>query len=237
MRKYFKPLMIVAAMTTSVSALAIQKDITVNASVDSQLDMTQADNTPLPASIDMQYLPGRGLESYRLNTKVWSNSATSNVKVRLVSAAKLANADGAETIPMTVKLGDKTLSTADVEYTGTELFPGSIENGSAVLPLTISQTTKGILKNRSVQRRCQPDADAGDDHGRRCVTPQHLRNNVRGCPPSDVRIDVEARSWRFIEILSSLLLCYPLPSNSPAPGWPSHQVLKIWQRRSACGQR
>ena len=99
MRKYFKPLMIVAAMTTSVSALAIQKDITVNASVDSQLDMTQADNTPLPASIDMQYLPGRGLESYRLNTKVWSNSATSNVKVRLVSAAKLANADGAETIP------------------------------------------------------------------------------------------------------------------------------------------
>jgi hypothetical protein len=65
MRKYFKPLMIVAAMTTSVSALAIQKDITVNASVDSQLDMTQADNTPLPASIDMQYLPGRGLESYR----------------------------------------------------------------------------------------------------------------------------------------------------------------------------
>jgi fructoselysine-6-P-deglycase FrlB-like protein len=76
---------------------------------------------------------------------VWSNSATSNVKVRLVSAAKLANADGAETIPMTVKLGDKTLSTADVEYRY-RTVPGSIENGSAVLPLTISQTTKGILK-------------------------------------------------------------------------------------------
>ena len=119
MRNYIKPLMIVAAMASSFSALAIQKDITVNASVDSQLDMTQADNTPLPASIDMQYLPGRGLESYRLNTKVWSNSATSNVKVRLVSAAKLTNMDG---------------------------DPGSIENGSAVLPLTISQTTKGILK-------------------------------------------------------------------------------------------
>ena len=181
MRKYFKPLMIVAAMTTSVSALAIQKDITVNASVDSQLDMTQADNTPLPASIDMQYLPGRGLESYRLNTKVWSNSATSNVKVRLVSAAKLANADGAETIPMTVKLGDKTLSTADVEYTGTELFPGS----TAADHFPDHQRHS---ENRSVQRRCQPDADAGDDHGRRCVTPQHLRNNVRGCPPSDVRM-------------------------------------------------
>ena len=146
MRNYIKPLMIVAAMASSFSALAIQKDITVNASVDSQLDMTQADNTPLPASIDMQYLPGRGLESYRLNTKVWSNSPTSNVKVRLETAAKHTNKDGDETLPMTVILGDKTLSTTDAEFTGTELFPGSIENGSAVLPLTISQTTKGILK-------------------------------------------------------------------------------------------
>lgn len=187
MRKYFKPLMIVAAMTTSVSALAIQKDITVNASVDSQLDMTQADNTPLPASIDMQYLPGRGLESYRLNTKVWSNSATSNVKVRLVSAAKLANADGAETIPMTVKLGDKTLSTADVEYTGTELFGKHRKRFSGTSADHFPDHQRHS-ENRSVQRRCQPDADAGDYHGRRCVTPQHLRNNVRGCPPSDVRM-------------------------------------------------
>ena len=146
MKKLIKPLLIVAAMSTAFSALAIQKDITVNASVDSQLDMTQADNTPLPASIDMQYLPGRGLESYRINTKVWSNSATSNVKVRLVSAASLSNTDGDQTVPMTVKLGEKTLNTTDAEFTGTELFPGSIENGSAVLPLTISQTTKGVLK-------------------------------------------------------------------------------------------
>lgn len=71
----------------------------------------------------MQYLPGRGLESYRLNTKVWSNSATSNVKVRLVSAAKLTNTDGDQIVPMTVILGDKTLSTTDAEFTGTELFP------------------------------------------------------------------------------------------------------------------
>ncbi|HDC4265873.1 TPA: fimbrial protein, partial [Enterobacter cloacae] len=94
MRKLIKPLMIVAAMTASMNAMAVQKDITVNASVDSQLDMTQADNTPLPPSIDMQYLPGSGLVSYRLNTKIWSNSATSNVKVRLLSAAKLTNTDG-----------------------------------------------------------------------------------------------------------------------------------------------
>ncbi len=60
MHKFIKPLMIVASMTASLNAMAIQKDITINASVDSQLDMTQADNTPLPSSIDMQYLPGSG---------------------------------------------------------------------------------------------------------------------------------------------------------------------------------
>ncbi|MBN5310970.1 fimbrial protein [Serratia marcescens] len=146
MRHYIKPLLIATALATSFSSLAIQKDITVNASVDSQLDMTQADNTPLPASIDMQYVPGRGLESYRLNTKVWSNSATSNVKVRLVSAARLTNADGDQNIPLTVQLGEKALTTTDAEFTGAELFPGTVENGSAVLPLIISQTTKGILK-------------------------------------------------------------------------------------------
>ncbi len=85
--------------------------------------------------------------SYRLNTKIWSNSATSNVKVRLVSAAKLTNTDGNQNIPMTVILGDKTLNTTDTVFTGTELFPGTAENGSAVLPLTLSQTTKGMLKS------------------------------------------------------------------------------------------
>ncbi|MGR7639767.1 CS1 type fimbrial major subunit [Klebsiella aerogenes] len=102
----------------------------------------------LPALYPLRYLVDH-LEYRSLSTqstKIWSNSATSNVKVRLVSAANLTNEDGAETVPMTVKLGDKTLNTTDAEFTGSELFPGSVENGSAVLPLTISQTTKGILK-------------------------------------------------------------------------------------------
>ena len=74
MRNYIKPLMIVAAMASSFSALAIQKDITVNASVDSQLDMTQADNTPLPASIDMQYLPpamSKCASLAQLSSQIW----------------------------------------------------------------------------------------------------------------------------------------------------------------------
>lgn len=146
MRKFIKPLMIAAALAASFSTVAVQKDITVNANVDAELDMTQADNTPLPASVDMQYLPGQGLQPYKLNTKIWSNDIAKDVQVRLVSAAQLANEAGTKQVPLTVVLGDKTLSTADTTYAAADLFPGTLENGSQILPLTFSQTTKGVLE-------------------------------------------------------------------------------------------
>lgn len=56
------------------------KDITVTANVDAALDMTQTDNTALPKAVEMQYLPGQGLQSYQLMTKIWSNDVTKDVK-------------------------------------------------------------------------------------------------------------------------------------------------------------
>ncbi|HDC4262710.1 TPA: fimbrial protein, partial [Enterobacter cloacae] len=38
-------------------------------------------------------------------------------------------------------------NTTDAVFTGAELFPSTTANGSAVLPLIISQTTKGVLKS------------------------------------------------------------------------------------------
>ncbi|WP_421081517.1 CS1 type fimbrial major subunit, partial [Serratia fonticola] len=73
MKKFIKPLLIVSTMAAVFSVQAVQKDITVNANVDATIDMTQPDNTGLPSSIDMQYLPGKGLTPFNLNTKVWSN--------------------------------------------------------------------------------------------------------------------------------------------------------------------
>lgn len=61
------------------------KDITVTANVDAALDMTQTDNTALPKAVEMQYLPGQGLQSYQLMTKIWSNDVTKDVKMQLVS--------------------------------------------------------------------------------------------------------------------------------------------------------
>ena len=86
MKKVFAKSLLVAAMfSVAGSALAVQKDITVTANVDAALDMTQTDNTALPKAVEMQYLPGQGLQSYQLMTKIWSNDVTKNVKMQLVS--------------------------------------------------------------------------------------------------------------------------------------------------------
>ncbi|WP_262232272.1 fimbrial protein, partial [Escherichia coli] len=86
MKKVFVKSLLVAAMfSVAGSALAVQKDITVTANVDAALDMTQTDNSALPKAVEMQYLPGQGLQSYQLMTKIWSNDVTKDVKMQLVS--------------------------------------------------------------------------------------------------------------------------------------------------------
>ncbi|CAI0838183.1 fimbrial protein [Serratia sp. JSRIV001] len=145
MKKLIKPLLVVSIMATAFSSQAIRKDITVNANVDTTIDMTQPDNTALPSSIDMQYLPGKGLSPFKLNTKVWSNSATAGVNIRLVSAATLADVNGENKIPLTVTLGDKVLTTADQMLDAATLFPVGIDNGSEVLPLRFAQATQNVV--------------------------------------------------------------------------------------------
>ncbi|WP_100034936.1 CS1 type fimbrial major subunit [Escherichia coli] len=79
MKKVFAKSLLVAAMfSVAGSALAVQKDITVTANVDAALDMTQTDNTALPKAVEMQYLPGQGLQSYQLMTKIFASDALTN---------------------------------------------------------------------------------------------------------------------------------------------------------------
>lgn len=146
MKKLLKPLLIVSIMATAFATHAVQKDITVNANVDASLDITQSDNTALPSSIDMQYLPGKGLTPFNLNTKVWSNSETSGVNIRLAKLASLMDVNGAKNIPLTVSLGGTVLTATNQTLAAATLFPAGITNGSDVLPLRLSQTTQGVLE-------------------------------------------------------------------------------------------
>ncbi|MGL5385855.1 MAG: CS1 type fimbrial major subunit [Enterobacterales bacterium] len=149
MKKLIKPLLIVSTLAAAFAVQAVQKDITVNANVDATIDLTQADNSALPSSITMQYLPGKGLSPFNLNTKIWSNSPTAAVNIRLVKAATLTDVNGSETIPLSVSLGGKALTTANQALTAADLFPAGITNGSDVLPLRFSQTTQGVIKTGS----------------------------------------------------------------------------------------
>lgn len=145
MKKLIKPLLIVSTLAAAFAVQAVQKDITVNANVDATIDVTQADNSPLPSSITMQYLPGKGLSPLNLNTKIWSNSPTAGVNIRLVKAATLADVNGTKTIPLTVSLGGNVLTTTNQTLTAAVLFPAGTANGSDVLPLHLAQTTQSVL--------------------------------------------------------------------------------------------
>ena len=115
MKKVFAKSLLVAAMfSVAGSALAVQKDITVTANVDAALDMTQTDNTALPKAVEMQYLPGQGLQSYQLMTKIWSNDVTKDVKMQLVSPAQLVQSlDASKIVPLTVTWGGEEIKAGD----------------------------------------------------------------------------------------------------------------------------
>ncbi|EGD4798073.1 hypothetical protein DUN34_08340 [Escherichia coli] len=154
MKKVFAKSLLVAAMfSVAGSALAVQKDITVTANVDAALDMTQTDNTALPKAVEMQYLPGQGLQSYQLMTKIWSNDVTKDVKMQLVSPAQLVQSlDASKIVPLTVTWGGEEIKAdAATTFTATKIFASdALTNGSLAKNLMFAQTTKGVLETGTV---------------------------------------------------------------------------------------
>ncbi|MCZ5841145.1 CS1 type fimbrial major subunit, partial [Escherichia coli] len=61
-------------------------------------------------AVEMQYLPGQGLQSYQLMTKIWSNDVTKDVKIQLVSPAQLVQSlDASKIVPLTVTWGGEEI--------------------------------------------------------------------------------------------------------------------------------
>ena len=132
---------IAAAAMMSMSAYAVQKDITVTANIDSTLEVLSADGSALPKTMQMQYLPGSGLQAAEVNTKIFTNDKAKDLQIRLAAAPSLKNqtSPGAKEIPLKVKLGAAALSTTATTLKASELFPGELAQGSNVLPLSIAQ--------------------------------------------------------------------------------------------------
>lgn len=144
---------IAAAALMAMSTHAVEKNITVTANVDATLELLSADGSALPTTMQMQYLPGVGLQPAVVSTKIFTNDKAKNVEVRLASSPSLTNQTNpsADAAPLTVKLGDETLATTVKTLQAAEIFLGDVKDGSIVLPLSIAQSTPGVLLTGSYQ--------------------------------------------------------------------------------------
>ncbi|VWC47143.1 cable pilus major pilin CblA [Burkholderia lata] len=136
---------IAAAALFSMSAFAVQKDITVTANVDPTLEILTADGSALPSSVAMSYMPGKGLQTKEVMTKIFSNDKTKDLQVRLATDAVMTNvtSPGATSIPLSVKLGNDVITTEATTVKAATIFLGDLSQGSSALPLSISQKTPG----------------------------------------------------------------------------------------------
>lgn len=145
MKNNLKTVIGTAALMAAFSASAIQRDITVTADIDTTVDVTLADGSALPASVAMQYLPGKGLSAYKQNIKFWSNAVDKNLNISLASSPSLTDSTGGNAIPLSVSVNGTALTTTAATLTYASLFPSGITNGSSIVPLVISQTTPAVV--------------------------------------------------------------------------------------------
>lgn len=145
MKSNFKLALSAAALIAAFSASAAQRDITVTADIDSTVDVTLADGSPLPASVAMQYLPGKGLGAYKENVKFWSNVEKKDLNISLASSPSLTDETGGNAIPLSVTVNGTAVTTTASTLTFASLFPSGIDNGSSTMPLVISQATPGKI--------------------------------------------------------------------------------------------
>lgn len=145
MKSNFKIALAAAALVTAFGANAVQRDITVTANIDPTVDVTRADGSALPAAVEMQYLPGKGLQAYKEQIKLWSNTADRALNVSLVSEPSLTDAAGANAIPLSVSVNGKALTTTATSFDYATTFPSGVTNGSSAMPLVIAQKTPGVI--------------------------------------------------------------------------------------------
>ena len=111
-----KKVKIIAGLLAVAGALstahAVDKLITVTASIDPSLDLTQADGSALPSTVAMSYNPSAGLQDYTIQTRLYKTDTTNNVTMSLSTQPVLTSLnDASKTIPLTVKYNGKEVTT------------------------------------------------------------------------------------------------------------------------------
>lgn len=148
-----KAALVLALASASMSAHAVQADITVWADVDPTLSLLKSDGTPLSDVVELSYRPGTaataGLTPWTERVRVFSNDIAKDITVSLGSdAALLPESTGgtAAKVDLTVSLNGIELGTAGKDFTAATLYPGSdMPGASKAMDLRIEQKTPGII--------------------------------------------------------------------------------------------
>jgi len=144
--KFVLPFVLVASNLLAVGAQAAETNITVTASVDSTLSLTQADGTAIPKSLEMTYIPGTGLSEYTLPTKLYTNDTTKNILMRLSSTPSLVNSvNPNQTVPLTVSFGGNALSASSDTTINASNIVWDQNGGSPSTDLKIRQTNQAPI--------------------------------------------------------------------------------------------
>lgn len=150
MKCNIKLALVASVLATAFSAGAVQKDINVTADIDPTIDVTLADGTPLPASVAMQYLPGKGLTAHTESIKFWANAVDKDLSLRLVNTPALTDVTGSTSIPLSVTVNGTKLTTTAATLPYASTFPSGIANGSSAMPLVIAQETPGTVTSAGI---------------------------------------------------------------------------------------
>lgn len=145
--KSFSKAGVFCILLSSASVMAFESQITVNADIDPDYGMLTAEGTPLPESIDMNYLPSEGLKPWQHNVTFYTNIDKTNMVLSLKDDAVITDPVSMNSINLNVSVNGQTITKSGTSFDWGTVFPKGIGRG-ATLPMTISQdTSKSPVSN------------------------------------------------------------------------------------------
>ncbi|WP_230041985.1 CS1 type fimbrial major subunit [Escherichia coli] len=113
--------------------------INVSADVNPAVALLSANNTAL-TDLQLSFIPGVGLDTASEMVRLASNDSQHGVDVSLANDMQLTNSADAKTVPMTVTLAGKTLSTTTINFDKTLFANGETS------PMQLSVKATGDTK-------------------------------------------------------------------------------------------
>ncbi|MGN3967134.1 CS1 type fimbrial major subunit [Burkholderia gladioli] len=149
---FLKVIPVAAAAVFSMSAFAVEKEITVTAQVDPIVELLDPSGAALPSDMPMQHLPGKGLSKITFDAKLFANDKK-DIELRLQDEPKLLHTidTTADPIPLAVSVDGTPLKTTVTTLKAADLFTGN-DTVSKTMSFSIEQKTQGAVQTAGLYR-------------------------------------------------------------------------------------